>query len=117
MTDPRANALHLDCCFQPVGYDKAIVFKGGFRDQKSYNIIREIFGEENLFHISADDMYEMYSNIFSISPQVVVSERNFHKLNTWLESNGFIVEKVPYYEIGKQEGLLRCSTLPLVRES
>ena len=29
---------------------------------------------------------------------------------------GFTVEKVPYSEIAKQEGLLRCSTLPLIRE-
>src|SRR5690606_29586127 len=28
-TDPRENALHLDCCFQPVGKDKAIIYRGG----------------------------------------------------------------------------------------
>jgi len=27
------------------------------------------------------------------------------------------VEEIPYAEIAKQEGLLRCSTLPLIRES
>src|SRR5690606_36896691 len=58
----------------------------------------------------------MNSNVFSISPQIVVSEQRFYTLNNWLEEQGFRVEKVPYYEIGKQEGLLRCSTLPLIRE-
>ncbi len=26
-TDPKENALHLDCCFQPIGKDKAIIHK------------------------------------------------------------------------------------------
>lgn len=116
MTNPRANALHLDCCFQPIGLDKGIIFKGGFRNPNDYHGIVEIFGEENLFHIDADGMYEMNSNVFSISPEIIVSEQRFDKLNTWLEKQGFTVEKIPYYEIGKQEGLFRCSTLPLIRE-
>jgi N-dimethylarginine dimethylaminohydrolase len=58
----------------------------------------------------------MHSNVFSISDDIVVSEENFTRLNTWLSENGYTVEKVPYAEISKQEGLLRCSTLPLIRD-
>ena len=61
-------------------------------------------------------MYQMFSNVFSISEKVVVSEKNFTRLNNWLRANDFIVEEVPYAEIGKQEGLLRCSTMPLIRD-
>ena len=61
-------------------------------------------------------MFKMNSNIFSISPEVVISERNFKRLNTWLREQDITVEEVPYVEIAKQEGLLRCSTLPLVRD-
>ncbi len=61
-------------------------------------------------------MYNMNSNIFSISEDVIVSEQNFSRLNTWLRANGFTVEEVPYAEIAKQEGLLRCSTMPLIRD-
>jgi N-dimethylarginine dimethylaminohydrolase len=46
----------------------------------------------------------------------VISEQNFTRLNTWLVANGFTVEEVPYAEISKQGGLLRCSTLPLKRD-
>ena len=115
MTNARANALHLDCCFQPIGTDKGIIYRGGFRNPNDYNKIKEIFGEDNLFHITADEMYEMYSNVFSISPKVIVTEKRFDRLNNWLEQKDFTVEKIPYHEIGKQEGLLRCSTLPLIR--
>ena len=115
-TDPRKNALHLDCVFQPVGTNKAIIHKEGFIHEEDYQFLVDLFGMDNLFHITADEMYLMFSNVFSISPEVVVSENNFTRLNQWLESEGFIVERIPYHEISKQEGLLRCSTLPLLRD-
>ena len=116
-TEARDNALHLDCCFQPVGKDKAIIYKGGFRSEADYQYLVDIFGTENLFHIEREEMYEMNSNVFSISPEVVVSEKHFTRLNAWLRAQGFTVEEIPYSEISKQEGLLRCSTLPLLRDN
>lgn len=114
--EPRDNALHLDCCFQPVGKDKGIIYKSGFREEADYMYLINLFGKENLFHIDREEMYHMNSNIFSIDTNVVVSERNFTRLNNWLREKGFIVEEIPYAEISKQEGLLRCSTLPLIRD-
>ncbi|WP_325449967.1 dimethylarginine dimethylaminohydrolase family protein [Gelidibacter sp.] len=114
--EPRDNALHLDCCFQPVGKDKGIIYKSGFREESDYMYLVNLFGKENLFHITREEMYHMYSNVFSISEDVVISERNFTRLNDWLRSNGVTVEEVPYAEISKQEGLLRCSTMPLIRD-
>lgn len=115
-TEPRDNALHLDCCFQPVGLDKAIIHKDGFRDISDYEYLVNFYGKENVFDIDREEMYHMNSNIFSIAPDVVVSERNFTRLNNWLRQHGFTVEEIPYAEIAKQEGLLRCSTLPLIRD-
>lgn len=115
-TEPRDNALHLDCCFQPVGLDKAIIHKDGFRDISDYEYLVNFYGKENVFDIDREEMYHMNSNIFSIAPDVVVSERNFTRLNNWLRQHGFTVEEIPYGEIAKQEGLLRCSTLPLIRD-
>ncbi|QTE23938.1 dimethylarginine dimethylaminohydrolase family protein [Polaribacter cellanae] len=115
-TDPKENALHLDCCFQPIGKDKAILHKNGFLVEKEYEWLVNFFGKENIFEITKEEMYNMNSNIFSISEDVIISEKNFTRLNTWLRENGFIVEEVPYAEIAKQEGLLRCSTMPLIRE-
>lgn len=114
--EARDNALHLDCCFQPVGKDKAIIYKNGFREEADYTYLVALFGKDNLFHITRDEMYHMNSNVFSIDNNVVVSERNFTRLNNWLRANEFTVEEIPYAEISKQEGLLRCSTLPLIRD-
>jgi N-dimethylarginine dimethylaminohydrolase len=115
-TDPKENALHLDCCFQPIGKDKAIIHKNGFLVESEYQWLIDFFGKENVFEITKDEMYNMNSNIFSISEDVIISEKNFTRLNTWLREKGFTVEEVPYSEIAKQEGLLRCSTMPLVRD-
>ena len=115
-TNAKENALHLDCCFQPIGKDKAILHKNGFLIESEYEWLVNFFGKENIFEITKEEMYQMNSNIFSISEKVIISEKNFTRLNTWLRENGFIVEEVPYAEIAKQEGLLRCSTLPLIRD-
>jgi N-dimethylarginine dimethylaminohydrolase len=114
--EARDNALHLDCCFQPIGLNKGIIYKSGFREEADYMYLVTLFGKENLFHITRDEMYTMNSNVFSIDSTVVVSEKNFTRLNNWLRSEGFTVEEIPYAEISKQEGLLRCSTLPLIRD-
>ena len=114
--EARDNALHLDCCFQPVGHDKGIIYKQGFREEADYLYLVKLFGKENLFHINRNEMYHMNSNVFSIAPNVVVSEQKFDRLNKWLREKGFTVEEIPYAEIAKQEGLLRCSTLPLIRD-
>ena len=115
-TNAKENALHLDCCFQPIGEGKAIIHKNGFLIEREYEWLVNFFGKKNVFEITKDDMYDMYSNIFSISEDVIISEKNFTRLNTWLRNQGFIVEEVPYAEISKQGGLLRCSTMPLIRD-
>ncbi|WP_370103993.1 dimethylarginine dimethylaminohydrolase family protein [Winogradskyella sp.] len=115
-TNAMENALHLDCCFQPIGKDKAILHKNGFLEEEEYNWLVDYFGKDNIFEITKEEMYNMNSNVFSISEDVIISEQNFTRLNAWLRKNGFTVEEVPYAEIAKQEGLLRCSTLPLIRD-
>lgn len=116
-TIPYEGILHLDCTFNPVGKDKCIIYKGGFVDESDYRLLIDIFGEENCFHVTDQEMFEMFPNVFSISPEVVVSDKTFTRMNNFLrEEWGMVVEEVPYREISKMGGLLRCSTMPLVRE-
>ena len=114
--EPYLGILHLDCTFNPIGKDKGIIYKNGFVDESDYHLILDIFGEENCFHVTDEEMFEMYPNIFSISPEIVVSDQAFTRMNNHLRNEwGMTVEEIPYREISKMGGLLRCSTLPLVR--
>lgn len=115
--NPRKNALHLDCCFQPIGNNMAILCKEGFKNKKDVDFLIDYFGENNVIYIDKDEMYNMNSNIFSISNNIIVSEKKFLRLNNLLKKHGFIVEEISFSEIGKMSGLLRCSTMPLIRES
>lgn len=117
---PTENCLHLDCAFQPIGDNEGcIIFIDGFENKdQAHQIMEDCGGESKAIKITAQQMYNMNSNIFSISPKVIVSGNNeaeFGEINTQLESRGFTVEKIPYSETSKMEGLLRCSTLPLRR--
>ena len=114
---PYEGILHLDCTFNPVGKDKCIIYKNGFVNENDYRLIIDIFGEENCFHVTDQEMFDMFPNIFSISPEVIVSDKAFSRMNNHLRNEwGMTVEEIPYREISKMGGLLRCSTMPLVRE-
>ena len=116
-TDPYEGILHLDCTFMPVGRDKAIIYKPGFMNPRDADHLIEMFGAENVFTLTTEEMYYMNSNIFSISEDIVVTEEHFTRLNDHLRNVwGMTVETVPYREISKMGGLLRCSTLPLRRD-
>ena len=65
-TNAKENALHLDCCFQPVGKNKAIIHKNGFLIEDEYRWLLDYFGKENCFEITKDEM--------SIKKQILVIE-------------------------------------------
>ncbi len=116
--EPRQSVLHLDCAFQPVGKGKALIYKEGFLEAKELGLVEEIFGADNLFAVTGEEAYNMNTNIVSLSPQKLISDKSFLRLNKHLRTNWAIeVEEVPYQEISKMGGLLRCSTMPLVRSA
>ena len=116
-TDPYDGILHLDCTFMPVGRDKAIIFREGFMNPRDAEHLVSFFGKDNVFEITREEMYWMNTNVFSISEDVVVIEEHFTRLQRHLEDVwGIKTEPVPYREISKMGGLLRCSTLPLRRD-
>ena len=115
--EPYKGVLHLDCCFNLVGRDKCIIYKNGFVNERDYRLIVDIFGETNCFQVTDQEMFEMFPNVFSIAPDLVVSDEVFTRLNRHLtEEWGIKVEEISYREISKMGGLLRCSTMPLIRE-
>ncbi len=113
--NPYENALHLDCCFQPIGKNKVLIYRSGFKNQSDVEWIIDFFKPENVLEIDREEMHDMNSNVFSISPEIIVSELKFKRVNQQLRDWEFIVEEIPFAETAKMEGLLRCATLPLRR--
>ena len=115
-TDVFENVLHLDCCFQPIGKRKAIICPDSFVNKSDVEYLIAYFGKKNTYLAYGQEAYMLISNLLVISPEVIVSDKRFNKINTWLEKNYFHVEKISYENVSKMSGLFRCSTLPLLRE-
>lgn len=114
-TDPRLNALHLDCCICVLGMGHAIFHPEGMKNEEDRAFIREKFAGK-ILEVDAEAMYHMNCNLFSIESDTVVSSTDFDAVNQQLTNWGYRVLKTPMYETSKMEGLLRCVTLPLIRE-
>lgn len=113
-TDPRANALHLDCCLCVFGGGHAIFHPEGMKNEADREWIREQFADK-IIEVDAESMYNMHCNLFSISPTTVISGEGFDRVNTQLLKWGYRVIETPMDETSKMEGLLRCVTLPMKR--
>lgn len=107
------NVLHLDCIFQPIGHDEAIICLDGFK-KKPIEIL-EIFPKKRLLELTMEQKTIMVPNIISISPEKIVIEKGFRKLKADLIKRNYKVFEVDYSETSKLNGLLRCSILPLRR--
>lgn len=117
-TRPEEGILHLDCAFQPVGKGKAIYYPEAFVNKDEVALIEKIFGKENLFAITPEEAFDLTTNILSISPNKILIEERFCRLAKHLDEVWKMeVVSIPYYEVSKQGGLLRCSTCPLVRHA
>ena len=115
IADPSKNALHLDCCFQPLGDSLAVISRDGFSNLKDYEWLIKYYGKENVLDLNKKEMSLMMCNFLSISKNKVISDIRFTKLNSWLKSKKIKTIEINLKEVSKQGGLFRCATLPLER--
>ena len=91
--------------------DSLLLLRGKRKSQKALSILEE----KMLKHAESEEFEQAAMQRDYIESLSGFSENNFDRLNNWLRSQGYTVETVPYSEISKMEGLLRCTTLPLKR--
>jgi N-dimethylarginine dimethylaminohydrolase len=115
-TDPRLGCLHLDCALQPIGLG-AIIAPKCFKHEEDVAYLFDFFGRENIYDANPSEAYDLVTNVFSISPTKIVVAAHLVGLISWLKERGVEVIEVQYDQIVKMGGLLRCSTMPLVRAS
>ncbi|MDF2448219.1 MAG: arginine deiminase [Bacteroidota bacterium] len=112
--DHRDHSLHLDCVFNPLGNQCAIVYEDGIKNIEDLyeNIDIE---DTDIFKVNNWQFYAMAPNVLSLGPTKVIIESEFVDLKYWLREKGFTTIEVDYRQISKLGGLFRCSTLPLFR--
>ena len=114
-TDPKANALHLDCCLSTLAGGHAVFHPEGLKLPEDVAFVRDTF-QGHLLEVGAEEMYHMQCNLISVTPEDVVSCPPFGAVNRQLEAWGYRVHTTPLQEVAKMEGLLRCVTMPLHRD-
>jgi len=112
--DPNSEnyALHLDCAFQPISNSAAIICESSITNPQ---IIKNYYLNDSLIYVSRLQANRMFTNILSIGENRIIIEKGFFELEHQLLEKGFDVLKVDFKETSKLGGLLRCSTLPLLR--
>ncbi|WP_156290241.1 dimethylarginine dimethylaminohydrolase family protein [Oceanobacillus salinisoli] len=108
----REDILHLDCTFNIISEDTAIIFKDGVNEE-AYKILQQHY---QLIEVSEEEQFKLGTNVFSIGNKKIISLPIQKRLNQELRRMGYDVIEVEFSEIIKSGGSFRCCTLPLVRE-
>jgi len=113
--DHREHPVHLDCVFQPVGQNFAIVYDKAIKNSDTLYKYLDI-PLSNIFRPNEIEFVQMVPNILSLNENTVIIEKEFIELKYWLLERGFRVIETPFKNVSKLSGLLRCVTLPLCRK-
>ncbi|MFC4557272.1 dimethylarginine dimethylaminohydrolase family protein [Virgibacillus kekensis] len=108
----KEDILHLDCVFNILDKDTALVYPPAFTQQG----LRKIKSNFEIVPVTKKEQFYMGPNVLSIGQRKVISLRQNKRLNKLLEEKGFHIIPVDFSEIIKSGGSFRCCSLPLVRE-
>jgi len=107
------NVLHLDCTFNPVGENSALIYEDGLKPipyffEKEYDLIK----------ISKDEQQALATNVFSISSKKVIARDHpqSKRVVKEMRDRGIDVEEIKFDGAPSTGGSFRCCTLPLIRE-
>lgn len=108
----RERFLHLDCVFNVVSPDIALIFSPAFEEKEL-----ELFTSKyELIEVSEDEQFTLGTNVLSIGNGRIFSLPVNKKVNQQLSDRGFEIFEADISEIIKSGGSFRCCTLPILRE-
>ena len=104
--------LHLDVVFNLVGNNMALIYPGAIQET-SLDMLRKRY---RWITVTAQEDFDLATNVFSLSPETVISHKQHSRVNGLLKEQGLEVIEVDYSEIRKIGGAFRCGTCPLIRD-
>ncbi|MEH7119898.1 dimethylarginine dimethylaminohydrolase family protein [Neobacillus vireti] len=105
--------LHLDCVFNILSEDDALIFPGEIDEEK----LKLLSSRYNLIKVSEEEQATLGTNVLSIGNKRVLSLPINKEVNKKLRDRGYQVIEVDITEIIKSGGAFRCCTMPILRES
>lgn len=111
--DEYEGILHLDCMFNIIDTNLAVIYEPGF-----LNIPSELSNYYELMHVNQTEQAALTTNVLSIGHGKVLSRdhADCRAFNDRLRKKGLEVIEVPFDAAPSTGGSIRCCTLPLVRE-
>ncbi|GAB3828876.1 dimethylarginine dimethylaminohydrolase family protein [Pontibacter rugosus] len=108
------NVLHLDCMFNPIGKNAALIYEAGFK-----TIPKEITDTYDLISVTKAQQQELATNVLSLSQQKLISRDHevCKPVNELIRKRGIEVVELTFDAAPATGGSFRCCTLPLLREA
>ena len=106
------SVLHLDCTFNPVGENSALLYEDGMKP------IPDFFEKEyDLIKVNKEEQQALATNVFSISKELVIARDHpqSKRVVGEMRQRGIEVIELPFDGAPATGGSFRCCTLPLVR--
>jgi N-dimethylarginine dimethylaminohydrolase len=107
----KAKYLHLDCVFNVVSSDTALVYREALT-KEDLDLFESRY---DLVEVTEEEQFTLGTNVLCIGYKKVLSVPVNKKVNKQLRSKGFEVIEVDITEIIKSGGSFRCCTLPILR--
>jgi len=105
------GVIHLDCVFNAVAPDLALVFPPAIAAAS----LAALHARFELIEMSLAETCDVRINTLSLGPRAIVLHAGSERLAAILDRRGFEVIALDYDEVGKAFGAFRCTTLPLRR--
>ena len=103
--------LHLDCVFNILSSEIALIFPQAF----SAEIVETLSKKYMLIEVSEEEQFTMGTNVLSIGNKKLLSLPQNKQVNTQITKHGFEVIEVDFSEIIKSGGSFRCCSMPIER--
>lgn len=112
--DEGENVLHLDCMFNPVGENHALIYKDGFKE-----IPPQIEQTYQWIEVNQQEQQALATNVLSLSKNTVISRNhpNCRRVNHLMRAIGLEVIEIEFNGAPATGGSFRCCSLPLQRTS